>query len=52
MSTIYESKSLNGGGSAQIENGGYQKYALIVNGQIIAQSDDWNHIKAKYEDYR
>jgi len=50
--TIYASKPLNGGGNAQIENGGYLKYALMVNGQIIAQSDDWDHIKAKYDSYK
>ena len=49
--TVYASKPLDGGGSAQIENGGYMKYALTVNGEVVAQSDDWNYIKAKYDDY-
>ena len=52
MATQYASKPLNGGGMAVIENGGYQKYALIVNGKIIAQSDDWNYIKDKYDSYK
>ena len=51
MSTqVYASKPTNHG-LAQIENGGYHKYALVVGGQIIAQSDDWDYIKAKYDSY-
>jgi len=50
MATVYDSKHTNHG-IVQIENGGYQKYALMVNGEIKAQSDDWNYIKNMYDSY-
>ena len=48
--TIYASKPTKYG-LAEITNGGYHKYALIVGGKIIAQSDSWDFIKDKYDSY-
>jgi len=50
MATVYETKNTRYG-TVQIENGGYHKYALMVNGKVECQTDDWNFIKRKYDEY-
>ena len=48
--TVYASKPSKHG-LVEIQNGGYQKYALVVDGDVVAQSDSWEYIKAQYDKY-